>query len=150
MDPISAGIGLAALVLSVYNALQARRRDQRDAARDFANLRLTVTNIENRHTGDVYGVAVRVSNPGHRPIEIRGYEVSDRHGETLNIVASGIPELPTTLGDGQGLDFCFDLDDLQTASQQAQAMPEIFRVTDAHGTPYATGLPGWNAGLDLH
>jgi hypothetical protein len=141
MDPVAAGIGLAALGLSVYNAVQARRRDQRDAARDIASLRLAVTNIEDR-TGEVYGVVFRVSNSGRRPIEIRDYEIGDRHGEVLNIAASGMRELPTTLSDGQGLDFSFDLDDLQEASQRAQAMPEIFRVTDGHGTVHAADLPG--------
>lgn len=72
--------------------------------------------------------------------EAPALEVSDRHGEVLNVVASGVHELPTTLGDGQGLEFAFDLDDMQEASQRTQAMPEIFRVTDAHGTVYKADL----------
>jgi hypothetical protein len=140
VDLVATGIGLAAFGLSVFNAVQARRRDQRNIARDIANLRLAVSNIEDRHTGEVCGIVVCVSNAGHRPIEIRYYEVSDRHGETLNVVASPVHKLPTTLNDGQGLDFSFDLDDLQEASQRAQAMPEMFLVTDALGNVYTADL----------
>lgn len=140
IDPVAAGIGIAALTLSLYNAVHALRKDRRDAARDVASLQLAVTHIEDRHTGEVHGVLIRVSNPGHRPVEIRRYEVSDHLGEVLNVTASGKLDLPATLSDGQGLDFRFDLDDLHQASRRAQAMPEVFRVIDAHGTNYVAEL----------
>jgi hypothetical protein len=142
MDPVATGIGVAALALSIYNAVQATRKDRRDAARDVANLDLAVRNIED-HTGEVYGVVVHVSNAGHRSIQIRSYGVSDRHNDVVNIAASGICELPVMLSDGQGIDFSFDLDDLQEASQRSQTMPEIFNVTDGRGNVYTIELPSW-------
>lgn len=94
-------------------------------------------------TGEVYGVVVHVSNAGHRPIQIRSYELSDRHNDVVDIAASGIREWAVTLSDGQGMDCSFDLDDLQDASQHSQTLPEIFKVTDARGNVYALELPGW-------
>lgn len=134
MDPVAAAIGVSALALSVYNTIDAWRHNRRP------DLRVAVTSIEDA-TGEVHGVLAQVSNPGHRPIQIRRYGIADGRGETLDVATSVVQDLPATLKDGEGLDFVFDLDDLRDASERAETKPRVFRVTDASGTVYEADFP---------
>ena len=140
MDLVAASIGTGALLLSIYNTLETRRRHRSEAAKDEPDLRVVVVTSEDG-AGEVSGVQARVSNKGHRPIEIRRYWISDRHGDALDVAAVGGPALPATLGVEHGFDFFFDLDDLQEASQRAQLRPHVFRVCDAHGISYEADFP---------